>query len=455
MRDMHGLLLLYASLFFSRVTLCGQHDLCLDATLQSASQAVITGRAFATVRNSAPLAAKEITGKPVQACGVQLGWERDPEEANVYLVGTHKYLSKDDLTLLEHRRAQYQSSSRVITGKLPKQGGAASDAKITLRACSLSDPVQDRKKDEGTPANQNEAVPSAKSIDYLSNPPKDLPDFESVSDQTQVGEILAAVGGNVSRLFANLFNISAVERVQQQKLTHEGEANSGQKFEYLYLCLGAVDKGNPSFDEYRSDSKGSEISQLGLNRGYMLTSGFVSAPLIFHPAHQNGSSFRLLGHQKLKSRNTFVLAFAQIPSKSRIFGSFQNGKDVETTFKQGMVWIDAENFQIVRLVSNLLTPLPQIKLDGVETQIDFDKVQFGRKAHEFWLPVQVIVTVHWNGKVFRNTHVYSDFRLFNVETQQKITRPFDTTQPAEETDGNEPHERSVVTPAPKFSAPAK
>ena len=162
-------------------------------------------------------------------------------------------------------------------------------------------------------------------IHYLHNPPnKFLPDFQPADDQAPIGGILVAAGDNVSRLFANLFNISAVEKIQQQKLNREGEADPGQKVKYLYLCFGAVDKRDPSFDEYRTDIEGHAKSQLGLGSGYMLTSGFVAAPLIFHPAHQSESFFRMLGFQKLNGRDTIGTAFAQIPRSVPDFRNLSN-----------------------------------------------------------------------------------------------------------------------------------
>jgi hypothetical protein len=231
------------------------------------------------------------------------------------------------------------------------------------------------------------------------------------------------VGKNVSKLFGDLLNVSAVEDVQLEKINREGKAESNRRYEYLYLCLPAAERWGPSFIEYRSDNQGQEIPRLGLEEGYMLTSGFVSAPLIFHPSHQDGSSFRLLGHQQLKGQDTIVIAYAQLPARSQIFGRFQDGKNVSTMFKQGIAWIDAENYQIVRLASDLLEPLPRIGLEKQRTEIDFQKVQFGQATENFWLPEQVTVTLHWNGKMLRNTHAYSNFRLFNVETSQKIDKP--------------------------------
>jgi tetratricopeptide (TPR) repeat protein len=261
-----------------------------------------------------------------------------------------------------------------------------------------------------------------KPIDYLHYPVQDLPDFEPARDQAPIDGILSSVGNNVSRLFADLLNVSAVEGVQLEKFDRNGKTDP-RRFEYLYLCIGAIKKEDLIFNEYRSDERGSPLSQLGLEDGYMLTAGFVSAPLIFHPAHQDESSFRLLGYQKVRGRNTIAIAYAQLPARSRLPGNFQSGINRYETFKQGLAWVDAENYNIIRLVSELLQPIPQIGLEKLGTQIDFDEVWFSQAEQKFWLPVQVVVTVRWNGKVLRNTHAYSDFKLFDVKTSQKIEKP--------------------------------
>jgi hypothetical protein len=328
-------------------------------------------------------------------------------------------------------------------------------AKMSLSANNFSECLQDRKNSDAPPAHEKSGTPSNKRVDYLNNPPLDLTGFEPAKDQASIGGILATVGDNVSRLFANLLNISAIEKVQLEKLSREGVAEPARKFEYLYLCMGAIDKKDPSFDEYRSDSKGREISQLGLEEGYMLTSGFVSAPLIFHPIHQKGSSFRLLGHQKVKGRDAIVVAFAQVPTQSRLSGIFRSGKTARVTFKQGAAWIDAENYQIIRLISDLLTPVPEIKLEKLETQIDFQEIRLDRGARTFWLPTQVVVTVHWNGKDLRNTHLYSDFKLFNVEAQQKIAMPADAEQGAKGIEDVDTKEKDSVNPPPQSILPTK
>ena len=315
-----------------------------------------------------------------------------------------------------------QHDAGAMTGRESEAGGEI--------ACSTPvPPVRGQAEGNAAPRGEkDDAAPRGKPIDYLRDPPLRLPDFDPAEGQESLDGILAAVGENVSSLFANLFNISAVETVQQQKLDDGEAAGDGRKFECLYLCIGALGRNDASFEEYRTDKRGHETVQPGLDGGYMLTSGFVSAPLVFHPVHRSGSAFRLLGRQKFMGRDAIVLAFAQIPARSRLSGSFQTGRNIEAIFKQGMVWVDARDYQILRLVSDLLTPLPRVRLERVETRIDFEEVPFEQKATSFRLPVRVVVTVNWNGKVFRNTHAYSDFLRFSVETRQKVRGPSGSVQ---------------------------
>jgi hypothetical protein len=312
----------------------------------------------------------------------------------------------------------------------------------------LSEQIQNRKKDENgsLASKERTAPPGEEPIDYLHYPLRDLADFEPAGDQAPADNILAAVGNNVARLFADLLNVSAIENVQLEKSDSSGKAVPSRKFEYLYLCLGAIGEQEPLFDEYRSDAQGRPIRQLGLDDGYMLTAGFMSAPLIFHPLHQNGNSFRLLGYQKLRGRNAIVMAYAQIPERSRLSGRFQVGAKILETFKQGMAWVDAENFQIIRLASDLLQPLPQIGLKKLRTQIDFDEVRFDQATAKFWLPIQVVVTVDWNSRVLRNTHAYSNFKLFDVATSQRIEKPKDAGKTVEGAADPSPLEKHGADP---------
>jgi hypothetical protein len=161
----------------------------------------------------------------------------------------------------------------------------------------------------------------------------------------------------------------------------------------------------------------------GLQDGFMLTSGFAAASLLFHPTYQSQAAFRYLGRQKVNGRDTYVIAFAQQPGKSRLYGSFRFGEMSMTTYSQGLAWVDSESYEITRVRTDLLMPLSEVKLERETTDIAFGEVHFKSIGKEFSLPQQVTVSVDWNGKHLRNEHRYSDFKLFKVEATDKPGKP--------------------------------
>jgi hypothetical protein len=84
-----------------------------------------------------------------------------------------------------------------------------------------------------------------------------------------------------------------------------------------------------------------------------------------------------------------------------------------------VAWIDPTNFQILRLRTDLLAPQSEIRLQKQTTEIHFQKVSFKEIATAFWVPQEVSVIVDWKGRVYRNWHRYSDYKLFNVETKEE------------------------------------
>jgi Flp pilus assembly protein TadD len=411
------------------------------------------------------------TYEPLFVHGVLASWDGDPERAEAYIAEAAKFAPDDPVVLQELGRVQCMDLDwvdaseslrkalaagagpdvRLMHAEALAWAGTPSEAEAELnlylngrdpknmppRVKSIWANIQARKKDQAALV-----VVSAKAkgrgedpIDYIHHPPtRNLPDFLPATDQAALPGILASVGKNVADLFANVPNICSLEDVHQERLARNGKTASAKEYKYRYLLTMPDQHWGPSVDEFRADLHGNATPPLGSSDGFMLTSGFTSAPLVFHPAYQNGSTFRLLGRQKLNGRDTFVVAYAQEPARSRIYGSFQEGKIVSVTFKQGMAWIDAENYQIVRLTSDLLKPAPLVRLDKETTEIDFSEVKFKKVPQKFWLPDEVKVTLDWNGRVLRNQHAYSDFLLSNVDATQKIEKPKDAEKTTEEED---------------------
>ena len=122
----------------------------------------------------------------------------------------------------------------------------------------------------------------------------------------------------------------------------------------------------------------------------MLTRGYETVPLFFHPYYRDGSVFRYLGRETTGAKN-HVIAFAQIPDKARLRGKIESFGILFGFFLQGFVWVDPTTYQILRMRTDLLFPLFEAGLTRQTSVIDLAQVRFDETGQALWLPHEVTV----------------------------------------------------------------
>jgi tetratricopeptide (TPR) repeat protein len=401
--------------------------------------------------------------EPLVALGVIESWKHNPKNAAAYFIEALKYAPQDMLALQELGRSQLllrnwtaaddYLGKALAAGAKPEirvlrieallgddQFQAADQEmarylegrdvkKMPLAVRALWMKIDNRKKieaDYGKGKSKGEQA-----LDYLHHPPLDIAGLEPAADQTQLDPILSAVGKTVAESFVNFPNTSSLEQIHQEKLQRKQKTPDTLDQKFRYLCFTPVKSWGPGFDEYRTDLLGRQTTPVGLGDGFMLTSGFASASLVFHPQYQSQAEFRYLGRQKTSGRNTYLVAYAQRPARAQLTGAFKSGDNSVTTFSQGLAWIDSQTYQIVRLRSDLLKPVQELNLQRETTEIAYGEVHFKDKAAVYWVPQQVTVTVDWSSKHLRNEHRYSEFKLFNVDATDKVGAPKEVAHPSD------------------------
>jgi hypothetical protein len=396
--------------------------------------------------------------------GVQISWQHRPDKASAYFLNALKDDPHNALALQELGRAQGQlfdwedanatlakalaagagPEARFLHAEALLWTGTPVEARNELgqylngrdikafppRVRDLSDRITEREKDDKAfeVAKAKMKARGEEPLNYIAQPPKGLEGFEPATDQAPLDTILTSVGHHVAEFYTNFPNTSSVEVIHQEMLGKNGKVGLTHDQKFNYLCMMPAMPWGPSTDEYRADSQGNLATPTGVAQNFMLTSGFVAAPLVFHPAYQKGSAYHYWGRQTVNGVPTYIVAFAQRPAESRIYGSFQIGNVSRQTYFQGLAWVDASTYQIVRLTTDLLTPMPQVKLNKERTDIEFSEVQFTKAKQAFWLPRQVTVTLDWDGHTLRNSHQYSDFHVFKVDQKQQIASPKDVSE---------------------------
>ncbi|MHB8653759.1 MAG: hypothetical protein ACYDA9_07765 [Terriglobia bacterium] len=248
----------------------------------------------------------------------------------------------------------------------------------------------------------------------------ELHGLEPAPSQADLPAILQKTGEGVQAFFENFQNTVSTEQISEARLGKDGKVKDSLDQKFRYLLVTHPQKQRLGLEEYRTNLRGDRTEPTGLNSGLMLSTGFATTSLLFHPAYQNGSTFRYLGRQVANGRECHVVAFAETPEKARMIERFSTADDSVLILFQGLAWIDAQNYKILQLRTDLLRPQSKIRLQRQTTEISYDPVQFKQLAMAMWLPSEVAVTVEWRGKTYRNMHKYSEFKLFNIDAKDKV-----------------------------------
>lgn len=261
----------------------------------------------------------------------------------------------------------------------------------------------------------------------------ELKQLQKAQSQADLPAILTAVGQGVVTFLQNFRNIMCTEKVQGQvcRTMSALSVPSGYSEDSFYKktgCTGFFDRkfrylmiphtqvGGILLDEYRTDAKGNTIDYKNRKDAPILTYGFAAASLYFHPRNQEGCRFRHFGRQILNGRQTDVVGFAQIPALDAPVIALRI-VNVTSILEQGLAWIDASSHEIIRMQTDLLAPRPDIRLEQQTIQVDFSAIHLPDSPETFRLPKRVVVNAKYAGRHFQNTHEYSDFKLFRVESR--------------------------------------
>lgn len=353
----------------------------------------------------------------LEELGRTLVFQKNWEAAEHYLNEATRAGAPKEALLLRVRALLEEGDPAAANAVMKDYVGGASVKSLSPAARSLLSQVDARLSMQNSTEVQsvvNQPLPE------LVQAVPELKGIEPAASQDELPSILQKTGENVREFFTGFQNTVSREQVREERLTKDGKVKNSQDLKFEYLLVSQPQQGRLELQEYRTDSHGAPAAPTGLDSGFMLTSGFASASLLFHPAYQSGAKFRYLGRQTVNGKARYVVGFAELPDRAEMIERFNSNDASILVVFQGLAWIDADTYKIVRLRTDLLKPESKIRLERQTTEITYGPVQFKQLASAVWLPNQVAVTVEWAGKTFRNMHQYSDFKLFNTGIEEHV-----------------------------------
>jgi len=234
-------------------------------------------------------------------------------------------------------------------------------------------------------------------------------------------EVLKNAGKRMQEFVSNVDRFAATESIKHETINKWGiaSAETTLKFDYL-VSVQEFKPGIFNVEEFRTTSNTQNEFPDGI-----ATTGLPAMALIFHPHNAVNFDFACEGLARWNSGLAWQVHFRQRPDKPNTIRSYRlgvQGQSYPVNLK-GRAWIAADSYQVVRLETQMIAPVPEIKLAADYTAIEYGSVRFQGKKVEMWLPQSAEVFADWKGRRFHRRHSFSKFMLFSVDDKQTIAAP--------------------------------
>jgi tetratricopeptide (TPR) repeat protein len=294
---------------------------------------------------------------------------------------------------------------RDIISQLEQRGSGTTTAgaPVAVSASVAADPLLATSEPQLNVAWQPPGIDDAK--------PSVAPGIPCPTDQ-----VLKRAGLHAQELVENIGRFSAIEDLLHEKLDNSGNPTSREvrKFEYA-ANVSESPLGYLMVDEYRTEHY--SVAELP---DKIATSGFPALALVFHPILRRNYEMTCEGLGQWQGQATWLVHFRQREDRPSRIQSFKDEYHTYTVDLKGRAWISADTFQIVRVESELVKPLPQVQYLTLHSITEYGAVHFPKKNLDIWLPKSAEVYMDVRRHRYYRRHSFDHYMLFSVESEQKV-----------------------------------
>ena len=229
-------------------------------------------------------------------------------------------------------------------------------------------------------------------------------------------QVLAKAEHRLSEFTEALERFTATENVLHEELDSTGITRKSNERAFQYV----VELERPRPQSIIMDEMRDGRFQAADFPFRLIAGGVPAIALVFHPDDQEDFKFSCEGLSNWQGRPAWQVRFEQRQDRPpKIHEWIINDHEYPTHLK-GRAWIDTGSSNILHIETDLLKPIPQIELEYEHMSIDYAPVKYPSGKMELWLPSRAIVYSRFRRHFLRQTHAYTNFTLFNIETKEKV-----------------------------------
>ena len=354
-------------------------------------------------------------------------------------LGEAEYLQRDfarateslEQSLREQPRSPQASTAQQLIDRMRAPNQPRADA---VTAAAKSSGAEVAEFESATNANQPDlvglpALPAITPETETNWAPPDVDQEKLALDPgtaCQLNEVVRAAAGRVKELMQNVDRFTATEKIEHSNLSPLGLQISSETRKFNYLVEIRQLQSHLDVQEYRNGSV--SVQDFPAHIG---TIGLPTLALVFHPYYQEKYEYSCEGLGSWRDKPAWVVHFQQRTDRNSETLVYRVGGKSFAVRLKGRAWIDTQSSQIVAMESDLIRPIPEIRLLRDHQLIEYGPVDFRNNTMQLWLPKSADWYCSLSGQRYHRRHSFSQFLLFSVDDSQKITKPKEPIEPVE------------------------
>jgi hypothetical protein len=230
-------------------------------------------------------------------------------------------------------------------------------------------------------------------------------------------DLLNRTGEQVSKFLGQFSEVKCTEKVTQEKLGKEDKVELKEESTYDYLVILTNTGGELSLDESRLAVHEAKMDKK--NTSLLVTNGFATLFLVFHPYYAGSFRFTAQGDELVGGHLLSKISFQHVRGTRSIAALALRGKEYPLEVS-GTAWVDPQTAVITKIVAEIGDSMQDVGLKTLRSEVEYAPVPFRGMKETYWFPSQATVEVETPRQHWRNTHRFTDYKRFSVDTEEQV-----------------------------------
>jgi hypothetical protein len=235
-------------------------------------------------------------------------------------------------------------------------------------------------------------------------------------------ELLNRTAAQMTKFTEQFADVKCTEHVMQQRFGKDSKVERKSEATYDYLMILTNTGGELNVNESRLEVQASKQQKNKDQKMPMLISnGFATLFLIFHPYYMNDFSFTAVGEETISGRQLTKVQFKHVRNTPSVAVLAVRGKEYPLDLS-GTAWIDQQSGLIAKIEAGVSSEVEDIGMKSMRSEVEFAPVRFGGQLSDYWFPQQASIEIETARQHWRNTHYFTDYKQFSVSTEQQVAK---------------------------------